>query len=106
MQAVKTKKISVGTFLDEGQPQSMDGRRLVVAFQKNREFHANQVRRNRALVEEVAGGVFGGTVTISCEVVYDNDNDNDNAQVAEEKAPETDERVQMVMQVFGGEVIG
>lgn len=100
VQAVKTKKISVGTFLDEGQPQSMDGRRLVVAFQKNREFHANQVRRNRALVEEVAGGVFGGTVTISCEVVYD-----DNAQVAEEKAPETDERVQMVMQVFGGEVI-
>ena len=102
MQAVKIKKISVGTFLDEGQPQSMDGRRLVVAFQKNREFHANQVRRNRALVEEVAVGVFGGTVTISCEVVYD----NDNAQVAEEKAPETDERVQMVMQVFGGEVIG
>ena len=102
VQAVKIKKISVGTFLDEGQPQSMDGRRLVVAFQKNREFHANQVRRNRALVEEVAGGVFGGTVTISCEVVYD----NDNAQVAEEKAPETDERVQMVMQVFGGEVIG
>lgn len=102
VQAVKTKKISVGTFLDEGQPQSMDGRRLVVAFQKNREFHANQVRRNRALVEEVAGGVFGGTVTISCEVVYD----DDNAQVAEEKAPETDERVQMVIQVFGGEVIG
>ena len=102
VQAVKTKKISVGTFLDEGQPQSMDGRRLVVAFQKNREFHANQVRRNRALVEEVAGGVFGGTVTISCEVVYD----DDNAQVSEEKAPETDERVQMVMQVFGGEVIG
>ena len=100
VQAVKIKKISVGTFLDEGQPQSMDGRRLVVAFQKNREFHANQVRRNRALVEEVAGGVFGGTVTISCEVVYD------NAQAAEEKAPETDERVQMVMQVFGGEVIG
>ena len=102
MQAVKIKKISVGTFLDEGQPQSMDGRRLVVAFQEKREFHANQVRRNRALVEEVAGEVFGGTVTISCEVVYD----KDNAQVAEEKAPETDERVQMVMQVFGGEVIG
>ena len=102
VQAVKIKKISVGTFLDEGRPQSMDGRRLVVAFQKNREFHANQVRRNRALVEEVAGGVFGGRVTISCEVVYD----NANAQVAEEKAPETDERVQMVMQVFGGEVIG
>ena len=102
VQAVKDKKISLGTFLDEGRLQSLDGKRLVVAFEKDREFHANQVRRNRALVEEVAGGVFGGTVTISCEVVYD----NDNAQIPEEKGPENDERVQMVMQVFGGEVIG
>ena len=80
----------------------MDGRRLVVAFQKHREFHANQVRRSRALVEEVARDIFGGTVTISCEVVYDN---GEKEQAVEEKGAEEDERVQMVMQVFGGEVI-
>ncbi len=103
VQAVKHKKISVGTFLAEGRPQLMDGQRLVVAFKKNREFHANQVRRNRALVEEVAFDVFGGTVTLSCEVVYDN---NNKARAKDEKAPKEDARVQMVMQVFGGEVIG
>ena len=102
LQAVKNKKISLGTFLAEGRPQSMDGRRLVVAFQKHREFHANQVRRSRALVEEVARDIFGGTVTISCEVVYD---DGEKEQAVEEKGAEEDERVQMVMQVFGGEVI-
>ena len=102
LQAVKNKKISLGTFLAEGRPQSMDGRRLVVAFQKHREFHANQVRRSRALVEEVARDIFGGTVTISCEVVYDN---GEKEQAVEEKGAEEDERVQMVMQVFGGEVI-
>ena len=48
LQAVKNKKISLGTFLAEGRPQSMDGRRLVVAFQKHREFHANQ-KKNRQL---------------------------------------------------------
>ena len=102
LQAVKNKKISLGTFLAEGRPQSMDGRRLVVAFQKHREFHANQVRRSRALVEEVARDIFGGTVTLSCEVVYD---DGEKDQTVEEKGAEEDERVQMVMQVFDGEVI-
>ncbi|MXX15473.1 MAG: DNA polymerase III subunit gamma/tau, partial [Gemmatimonadetes bacterium] len=53
VQAVKNERMSLGTFLAEGRPQSMDGRHLVVAFQKNLEFHANQVRRGRAQVEEV-----------------------------------------------------
>jgi len=75
---------------------------LVVAFQKNREFHANQVRRSRALVEEVAAEVFRGPVTISCEVIYD---DGNGGGEAEEERPEEDERVQMVLQVFSGEVI-
>ena len=101
VQAVKNERMSLGTFLAEGRPQSMDGRHLVVAFQKNLEFHANQVRRGRAQVEEVARGVFGGTVTISCEVVYEDNKE----QIAEEKSAEEDERVQMVMQVFSGEVI-
>lgn len=102
VQAVKGRSISVGTFLAEGRPQSMDGRLLMVSFHKqSHEFHANQVRRSRALVEEVARGVFGGTVTISCEVVYDDNKE----QIVEEKSTEEDERVQMVMQVFSGEVI-
>ena len=79
----------------------MDGRLLKVAFQKNLEFHANQVRRGRALVEEVARGVFGGTITIECKVVYDENKE----QIAEENSAEEDERVQMVIQVFSGEVI-
>ena len=103
VQAVKSKSISVGTFLDEGRPQSMDGRLLMVSFHKqSHEFHANKVRRSRAMVEEVARGVFGGTVTISCKVVYDN---GEKEQAVEEKGAEEDERVQMVMQVFDGEVI-
>jgi DNA polymerase-3 subunit gamma/tau len=102
VQAVKKKKISVGTFLAEGRPHSIDDRLLVVAFQKNREFHANQVRRSRALVEEVAAEVFRGPVTISCEVIYD---DGNGGGEAEEERPEEDERVQMVLQVFSGEVI-
>ena len=101
VQAVKVEKMSLGTFLAEGQPRAMDGRQLLVAFPKHREFHANQVRRSRAQVGEVARNIFGGPVAISCEVVYEESKE----QVVEEERAEEDERVQMVMQVFGGEVI-
>ena len=69
---------------------------------KNKDFHANQVRRNRPLVEEVAGIVFGGQVHISCEVDYGSAS---GGTAERESTPEEDERVQMVLQVFGGEVL-
>ena len=100
VQEVKKQKISVGTFLSEGQPKSLDGSTLLVAFQKNKEFHANQVRRNRALVEDVLAAVFGCGMRLACKVDYDAD-----APAQAEAGFETDQRVQMVLQIFGGEVI-
>jgi DNA polymerase-3 subunit gamma/tau len=100
---VKGRKISVGTFLSEGYPKSMVDEQLMVAFKKNKDFHANQVRRNRPLVEEVAAVVFGGVVRIECKVDYDMPSNEDGSE-ADPRA-EDDERVQMVLQVFGGEVV-
>lgn len=100
---VKGRKISVGTFLSEGYAKSIDGEQLVVAFKKNKDFHANQVRRNRALVEEVAASVFGGVVRIACEVDYDSPSEDEGSEG--DPQIEDDERVQMVLQVFGGEVV-
>ena len=103
VQEVKGRKISVGTFLAEGQPKSLTDEQLLVVFKRNKEFHANQVRRNRGLVEEVAAVVFGGVVRIGCEVDYDMPSGEDGSE-ADPRA-EDDERVQMVLQVFGGEVV-
>ncbi|MCZ6634733.1 MAG: DNA polymerase III subunit gamma/tau [bacterium] len=102
VQEVKSKKISVGTFLAQGTPKSLDGGQLLVSFQKNLEFHANQVRRHREMVEGVAAEVFGGSLRMLCEVDYDTGGEDE--QVAERSA-EDDERVQMVLQIFGGEVV-
>ena len=102
VQEVKSKKISVGTFLAQGKPTSLDGGQLLVSFQKNLEFHANQVRRHREMVEGVAAEVFGGSLRMLCEVDYDTE--GGEGQEAERSA-EDDERVQMVLQVFGGEVV-
>ena len=103
VQEVKGRKISVGTFISEGYPKSLSDEQLVVGFKKNKEFHANQVRRNRGMVEEVAARVFGGVVRIGCEVDYDMPSGEDGSE-ADPRA-EDDERVQMVLQVFGGEVV-
>lgn len=100
---VKGRKISVGTFLSEGYAKSLTDEQLVIGFKKNKEFHANQVRRNRGLVEEVAVMVFGGVVRIGCEVDYDSPSSDDGGE--SDTRPEEDERVQMVLQVFGGEVV-
>jgi len=103
VQEVKGRKISVGTFISEGYPKSLSDEQLVIGFKKNKEFHANQVRRNRGLVEEVAVLVFGGVVRIGCEVDYDMPSGEDGSEA--DPRTEDDERVQMVLQVFGGEVV-
>lgn len=103
VQEVKGRKISVGTFLAEGRPKSLTDEQLLVVFKRNKEFHANQVRRNRGLVEEVAAVVFGGVVRIGCEVDYDMPSGEDGSE--SDPRAEDDERVQLVLQVFGGEVV-
>ncbi|MDA0709678.1 MAG: hypothetical protein O3B73_05640, partial [bacterium] len=103
VQEVKGRKISLGTFLAEGDPKSLTGDTLLIAFKRNKEFHANQVRRNRPLVEEVAAAIFGGSIRFDCKVDYDTPSKEDGSE-ADPRA-EDDERVQMVLQVFGGEVM-
>ena len=51
----------------------------------------------------MAALVFGGVVRIGCEVDYDMPSGEDGSE-ADPRA-EDDERVQMVLQVFGGEVM-
>ncbi len=102
VQTVKSRKISVGTFLAEGQPREFDGQVLTIAFQRNREFFANQVRRNREMVEEVVRENLGTSIRVTCKVEYA---ELSGEEGDESKAVEEDERVQMVLQVFGGEVI-
>ena len=79
-----------------------EGQQLRIAFQRNREFHANQVRRNRAMVEGVLTELFGASFRVTCEVDYNGEADPDAEDAG---SPEDDERVQMVLQIFGGEVV-
>ena len=101
VQRVKEQKVSVGTFLSEGTPRSLDDNQLVVMFKRHRDFHANQVRRNKDTVEAVLKDTLKADIRIVCEVDYD----NLPQEVVRAQKVEDDERVQMALRIFNGEII-
>ena len=102
IQAVKARKISVGTFLAEGWPRALDGRQLTVAFKRSGMFHVNQVNRNRETVEAAAAEMFGGPLRVVCEIEQ---NKESEAASEDRDPPEEDARVQLALRIFEGEVI-
>jgi DNA polymerase-3 subunit gamma/tau len=98
---VKERKVSVGTFLSEGTPRSLDDNQLVVMFNRHRDFHANQVRRNKDSVEAALKEILKADIRIICEVDYD----DLPQEVVREQKVEDDERVQMALRIFNGEII-
>ena len=103
MRQVKALKISVGTFLSEGRPKSLVENVLTIAYPTNHAFHANQVERNREIVEGVAAELHGLRLRVTCEVVG---GEEVGSAGDEERPPEGDERVQMALKIFDGEVLG
>lgn len=102
VQEVKAQKISVGTFLEAGSPRALEGGQLDVFFDRSRTFHANQVTRNREAVEAAVAELFGTRLRVVCRL------DGDAASRAEQRdehRAEADERVQMALQIFDGEVL-
>ncbi len=99
--AVREEKVSVGTFLGESEPRSLDDNQLLVVFKRTRDFHASQVRRNRETVEHVLKGMFGLDLRVVCEVDYD-----DDPEARREQRVEDDERVQTALKIFDGEIVG
>ena len=100
--AVKAQKISVGTFLTEGKPRAFDGLKMTLAFPHSSAFHANQVTRNREMVEGAATAYYGAEIRIACEVVDEGGGDGPREEAYD---PETDEDVQMALKILDGEIV-
>ena len=94
--------MSVGTFLSEGTPRSLDDNQLVVMFKRHRDFHKKQVERNKEFVETALKTVFQADLRVVCDVDYD----DLPKEVVKEQKVEEDERVQMALRIFNGEIMG
>ncbi len=98
---VREQKVSVGTFLSEGVPKSLDDDLVLVMFKRHRDFYANRVRRNKDTVEAALKTVFGVQLRIDCKVDYDDLPE----EVVKEQRVEEDEHVQMALRIVNGEVV-
>lgn len=97
---VKSEKVSLGTFLAEGRPATLSDRRLELVFKAGNSFHAEQVRRNGEFLEAATGEFFGVSLRVNCDV-----DRADDGGAAQHQGTATDERVQMALEIFDGEVV-
>lgn len=63
----KRRKISLGSFLAEGSPHTLENGVLQIEFSHGDGFHVDVVRKNRELITRVIQAVTGYSVRIICE---------------------------------------
>lgn len=66
LEAVKRKKIALGSFLSDGWPTRLEGRTLEVTFGAHNGFHINSVQRNREIIHEIIHQLLGVRLSIKC----------------------------------------
>ncbi len=66
IEEIKKRKIALGSFLNEGWPESIEGNELSVAFGMENGFHISSINRNRKNIEEIIREVVGFSLRIKC----------------------------------------
>lgn len=66
VEAVKTRKIALGSFLSEGWPTKVADQTLEITFSKNNGFHIDSIEKNRRLIQEVMAQILGVNLRILC----------------------------------------
>lgn len=113
--AVKEKKIHLGSFLNEGYPTGLDGDLLEVSFGTDNGFHMRTVEQNKAIIQAVILEQTGFRLRLKC---HRNDSDKFNEMLTQLRpASEVDEQqaaeeelmqipiVKKVIEVFDGEFV-
>ncbi len=86
VEKVKAQKIALGSFLQDGIPYALENRVIVIAYDKDAEFHREHVEKNRKIIENVLKNDFGISLSISFRTI-------DFQQAGIEKQPRTPEEI-------------
>jgi DNA polymerase-3 subunit gamma/tau len=65
-EAVKLKKIALGSFLGEGWPTKLEGQRLEITFATNNGFHMESIENNKEMLQDIVKQITGSPVRIFC----------------------------------------
>jgi DNA polymerase III subunit gamma/tau len=108
---VRSKKMSVYTFLNAGSPIEIDDKAIVIGFDKSHSFNKNALEtgNNNAVVQEAADKVMGKRVKISFKVLETPTGSDEDAMERsarkEKAAEEMKPMLEKAMDVFGGHVV-
>jgi len=86
VEKVISKKIALGSFLQEGLPYALDGNNLIIAYNKGSEFHKEHVNNNRKFIEDILEKEFNLILNIRLKTI-------DFAQEGIEIQPRTPEEI-------------
>lgn len=67
IEEIKKRKIALGSFLNEGWPETIEGSELIIAFGMENGFHISSINRNRKSIEEIIREVVGCSLQIKCK---------------------------------------
>jgi hypothetical protein len=112
---VTQEQRSLGSFMQEGQPGSVEGSVLRILFEETGRFNMSQVEKNRAVVEEVCEQVLGVKLRVQCAVgstegtapTPDNRQagSDQNASPRAKDDAQVDPKVKSVLDTFDGELV-
>jgi DNA polymerase III subunit gamma/tau len=113
VQAVKSEKISVGSYLAEGEPGSLSEGRAVITFPQSNSFFKEtlEVADNKRLLEKHLSRIAGRDTMITFELIKEITDPRKAAAVGPAKAEapaapaQKDPTIQSAINMFGGRII-
>lgn len=108
IEEIKKQKIALGSFLNEGWPQSVADNELVVAFGMENGFHISSINRNRKEIEAIIQQVLGAPLRIKCvqsSVAAEPRSNNANGNSYVEKLGQKIPLIKTIIEEFDGELV-
>jgi DNA polymerase-3 subunit gamma/tau len=108
IEEIKKRKIALGSFLNEGWPENIDGNELVIAFGMENGFHISSINRNRKSIEEIIREVVGVPLQIKCmqaEAPSANNSNGSNGSSYVEKLGQKIPLIKTIIDEFDGELV-
>ncbi|MCU0642932.1 MAG: DNA polymerase III subunit gamma/tau [bacterium] len=108
IEEIKKRKIALGSFLNEGWPENIDGNELIIAFGMENGFHISSINRNRKSIEEIIREVVGVPLQIKCMQAEAPSADNSNGSNGSSYVEKLGQKIPLIKTIideFDGELV-
>jgi DNA polymerase III gamma/tau subunit len=107
--SIKEKKRPLGSVLEEGTIADVNAKELVLRFDHSRRFMAEQVKKDRALIEREIKHITGLPLAVQCQVAPATAGaaakPRDPQAFDRERIAKADPMTKQIMEMFGGDIV-